>query len=67
MFGNVRLGVTYPILMETQEMKKTFDSFVVPYSYFVDSEGNMLGKSIAGSQSAENWESLIKEKLGQVK
>ena len=48
-------------------LKKTFDSFVVPYSYFVDSEGNMLGKSIAGSPSAENWESLIKEKLGQVK
>lgn len=35
----------------------------VPTTLFVDSEGNMIGKPVLGSRSAENWKVIIDEKL----
>ncbi|MDO4266011.1 MAG: TlpA disulfide reductase family protein [Eubacteriales bacterium] len=35
----------------------------VPTTLFVDSQGNMIGKPVLGSRSADNWKVIIDEKL----
>lgn len=60
-------GVTYPIIMETREMKEIFLTSVVPVSYFVDSKGQLMGEIVTGSKSKSDWEKLINEKLSEVK
>ncbi len=59
-------GVTYPILMETSEMKEIFATSAVPASYFVDQNGNQIGKTLIGSRSSEEWEEIINNKLSKV-
>ena len=56
-------GVTYPILFATEEVQDTIKANMFPTSYFLDSEGHILGDPVVGSHSAEDWESYILEHL----
>ncbi|MBQ7582602.1 MAG: TlpA family protein disulfide reductase [Lachnospiraceae bacterium] len=52
-------GVDYPVLIATNEINEYFDAEYVPMSFFVDSHGNQISDVIVGSQSLNEWESMI--------
>ena len=60
-------GTSYPILHYTAEFSR-FDSGYVPTTIFVDGQGHLItmrngDKSVIGSKSYDDWESLIKSML----
>jgi len=44
-------------------VQDTIKANMFPTSYFLDSEGHILGDPVVGSHSAEDWESYILEHL----
>lgn len=42
-------GVTYPILLPWEDMPEVFAVQAVPTSFFVDSEGNLIGEPVIGA------------------
>ena len=38
----------------------------VPTSVFVDSEGNIVGRTVMGARAADNWRTIIDERLAEV-
>ena len=57
------LGITYPLAIETPGFDELLTSSAVPTTYFLDSDGNLLGSAQVGSRSESEWESIIKEYL----
>lgn len=43
-----------------------YDVTAIPTSFFVDSEGNVVGEPIVGSLSKSEWETVIEEMYAQV-
>ena len=39
------------------------EAYYIPMTYFVDSDGRILGEPLVGSRSKEEWKALIEEKL----
>ena len=60
-------GVTYPIVLATSELNQFVDSSFTPATYFVDKDGNLIGKAVVGSQSEEKWDQIINERISGLK
>ena len=43
-------GVTYPIVIATEEMQEIMGTQAYPTTFFVDSDGNIVGEPIAGAR-----------------
>ncbi|MBQ7534930.1 MAG: TlpA family protein disulfide reductase [Stomatobaculum sp.] len=56
-------GVTYPIIIASKELRDYNQLTVVPTTYFVDAQGNMVRDPVIGSQTQESWEKIITELL----
>lgn len=57
------LGVSYPVLVMTGDALKQMKVIVVPTTCFVNSTGQVIGKTIMGARSEEQWERLIRDAL----
>ncbi len=60
-------GITYPIILTTEELNKFVDSSATPVSFFMDQSGKLIGDPIFGAKSEEQWDEIISEKLSGVK
>lgn len=58
-------GITYPVLVAPAQLMVDIGLQYVPTSYFLDSEGNVLGSAEIGSKSGEEWEEVINGYLSQ--
>ena len=58
-------GITYPVLVAPAQLMVDIGLQYVPTSYFLDSEGNVLGSAEIGSRSGEEWEEVINGYLSQ--
>lgn len=56
-------GVTYPNLCVFNGLDSVFPAQFVPTSYFVDSDGRIVGETAIGARGAEDYEKLIDEIL----
>ena len=59
-------GVTYTSLIPWNEWNQAFPSQYIPSTYFVDSQGNVIGEALVGARSAEEYEALVDETLKNV-
>jgi thiol-disulfide isomerase/thioredoxin len=59
-----KLGVSYPILLSTPEVEKTYlsDSEVLPMTFYVDKAGEVVDVS-AGLGSKDELEAMVKETI----
>jgi thiol-disulfide isomerase/thioredoxin len=59
-----KLGVTYPILLSTPDVEKTYlsDSEVLPMSFYVDKAGKVVNVS-AGLGPKDDLEAMVKETI----
>ncbi len=60
-----RTEITYPVLACSWQFLSDLGIQAVPTTYFVDSEGNILGQPILGSNSADDWDNVISGYLNQ--
>ena len=51
-------GVTFPNVRMTEEMREQLPTTGLPTSYFVDSEGKILGRPIIGAYEEQYDEAL---------
>lgn len=58
-------GITYPVLVPPVQLMIDLDIQYVPTTYFLDSEGNVLGSAEIGSKTGEEWEEIIEKYLSQ--
>lgn len=58
----------YPFLMpdETQFHGRLVGIQALPETFFVDSEGNIVGETQSGARDAEGWKALIEEQLSKM-
>ncbi len=63
-----RTGVSYPMLIPDEDLRNGLLSGIIGYptTWFVDENGNVIGDSILGSHSKEEWAALIQERLAEV-
>lgn len=40
--------------------------YAFPTTFFVDAAGNVIGEPVVGSQSEEDWQAIVDEKLAEV-
>ena len=59
-------GVTYPVIVATNEINDLFNADAVPVTYFLDSEGKLLGEAYVGSREKDDWNEIITEKLAEI-
>ncbi len=52
-------GITYPVLVAPTELILNIGLQYVPTTYFLDSEGNVLGSAEIGSKTSVEWEDII--------
>ncbi len=52
-------GVKYPNLLPWSELLDVFPAQFIPTTYFVDSEGRIIGEAAIGARSADAYEELI--------
>ncbi len=59
-------GVEYVSILPYEALNNSVlaGSYSIPLTYFVDSDGNILGESYVGSKSYEGWEQIILGLLG---
>lgn len=64
-----RAGLTFPLLIpdETDMNGRLKGLSAFPESFFIDSEGNIVGEPIMGAKSLESWLDLTAQALDQVK
>lgn len=62
-------GASYQQLLISEDLAKSALSKQAGYptTYFVDSDGTMVGKPVTGSEDKEGWKKIIKERLEEVK
>ncbi|WP_022769449.1 TlpA disulfide reductase family protein [Butyrivibrio sp. NC2007] len=58
-------GVTYPVLVAPSQLMMEIGLQYVPTTYFLDSEGNVLGNAEIGSKTSVEWEDVINMYLSQ--
>jgi len=60
-------GVSYTVVVPDEHLFNTFcaDLMYFPTSYFVDSEGNIVGEQIIGANSFESWSAYVDAALGE--
>ena len=56
-------GVTYMNLLPWESVDRDFPCQFIPTSFFVDSSGRIVGETVIGSHSAEEYEAIIDELL----
>ena len=59
-------GVTYMNLLPWDGIDEALPSMYVPTTYFIDSNGCIVGEAAVGSRGAEAYEDLIEQVLGRV-
>ena len=52
-------GITYPVLVAPVQLMEDIGLQYVPTTYFLDSEGNVLGSAEIGSKPSAEWENVI--------
>lgn len=52
-------GITYPVLVAPVQLMEDIGLQYVPTTYFLDSEGNVLGSAEIGSKPGTEWENVI--------
>ena len=52
-------GITYPVLVAPVQLMEDIGLQYVPTTYFLDSEGNVLGSAEIGSKPSTEWENVI--------
>ncbi len=57
-------GVTYMNLFPWYTLMEAFPAQFIPTSYFVNSEGQIVGEAAIGARGADDYEALIDELLG---
>ena len=62
-------GATYPILIpdSTYMNGRLIGIEVIPESFFVDKNGNIVGETYSGSRDFEDWKKLIEDNLANLK
>ncbi len=58
--------VAYPSVFADKKMIEFVNINTYPTSYFVDSEGNIIGQLVLGARLEEYWVPIIEEKLAAV-
>ena len=58
-------GITYPILVAPAQLMVDIGLQYVPTTYFLDSEGNVLGGPEIGSKTSVEWEDVINRYLSE--
>ena len=58
-------GITYPILVAPAQLMVDIGLQYVPTTYFLDSEGNVLGSPEIGSKTSVEWEDVINRYLSE--
>ena len=58
-------GITYPILVAPAQLMVDIGLQYVPTTYFLDSEGNVLGSPEIGSKTSAEWEDVINRYLSE--
>lgn len=63
-----RLGLTFPLLMpdETKLNGRLKGITGVPESFFVDSQGNIVGETYVGARSYDDWKSIVETELANL-
>ena len=56
-------GITYPVLVAPAQLLLDIGLQYVPTTYFLDSEGNVLGPPEIGSKTSVEWEDVINRYL----
>ena len=56
-------GVTYLNLIPWEDIWSVMPAQYIPTTYFVDSEGHLLGSETVGSRGADDYEALVDELL----
>ena len=64
-----KTGVSYTFLLpdETNLNGRLDNIYSVPETFFVDKDGNIVGETHVGSDSLENWKSIVEEELSNLK
>ena len=58
-------GITYPVLVGPAQLMVDIGLQYVPTTYFLDSEGNVLGSPEIGSKTSAEWEDVINRYLSE--
>lgn len=58
-------GITYPVLVAPAQLMVDIGLQYVPTTYFLDSEGNVLGSPEIGSKTSVEWEDVINRYLSE--
>lgn len=58
-------GITYPVLVAPAQLMVDIGLQYVPTTYFLDSEGNVLGSPEIGSKTSAEWEDVINRYLSE--
>ena len=58
------MGVTFPILKPTAEIFAAFPITAYPTTYFIDSEGKIVGSPIIGAD-VDGYRRVMEEYLGR--
>ena len=63
-----RTGVQFPTLIPDGALNENLLGSVVGYptTWFVDSEGNVVGDPVMGSHTKDEWKAMIQERLAEV-
>lgn len=60
-------GAEYPYLITDEPLTEFCRSiYTVPTTYFVDSDGKIVGDPVVGANSASEWKELIEQKLAML-
>lgn len=58
------LGITYPCLRLPDGLEETLNTGYIPTTVFVNGEGKLVGDTLIGSRSYDDWAKIIEELLG---
>lgn len=56
-------GLTYQMLLYTEDFDSYMDSGFLPTTIFVDTNGHVIGEPVIGARSYEEWKAMIDEYL----
>ena len=59
------LGLTFQILLYTDDFDEYMDSGYLPTTIFVDSNGKVLGDAVIGAREYDEWKGLIEQYLAE--
>ncbi len=60
---DVEMKVIFSDINLTEKVLAKIDT--IPYTFFVDKEGNIVGKSYLGTKSKDDWKKVIDEELNR--